>query len=479
MANNVRTERAKKTEDRMGEPLDFKMRVGEIMENSDPTYMGRLWVYIDEKGRDKKNEDNWKIVSYCSPFYGATNIEHNSTNDEFHETQQSYGMWMTPPDIGTLVLCCFADGSPDKGYVIGGIPEAYMNHMIPAIGYSHFWDPGTVNKSFLNKFKGKPLPVAEYNKKRGNVHSIKKRTFKPVHMPQFRMFLEQGLINDESRGITSSSAQRETPSSVFGISTPGRPLDQKGLVDPIKENMEKIKKTPDKIGNDKLKIWNRQGGHSFVMDDGDYEGFNQLVRIRTASGHQIVMHDTDDFIYIANAKGTAWVEIAGTNIDVFSTGSINMHTNKDFNFHADGDINMEAGGSINMKSIAQHVDTNTITTKTNNYDLKVEFDYNRTVVGTSILKYTGDRKIHIGKDTYNTNDVGVDYSSVGCPIRTSQPTGCTVPTDAIGGIPTLTAESIKDNADASTGLKWAPDGTLTTITKRVPQHEPWGGKDAL
>jgi len=37
----------------------------------------------------------------------------------------------------------------------------------------------------------------------------------------------QGLLKDDIRGITTSSARRETPSAVFGISTPG-PIDKEG-----------------------------------------------------------------------------------------------------------------------------------------------------------------------------------------------------------------------------------------------------------
>ena len=58
----------------------------------------------------------------------------------------------------------------------------------------------------------------------------------------------QGLTADETRGLTTSSARREVPSSVFGISTPG-PLD-KGAVS-------------GEFATSRL------GGTSIVMDDGD------------------------------------------------------------------------------------------------------------------------------------------------------------------------------------------------------------------
>ncbi len=47
---------------------------------------------------------------------------------------------------------------------------------------------------------------------------------KPIH-PLADILVRQGLSEDPIRGTTTSSARRETPSNVFGISTPG-PLDR-------------------------------------------------------------------------------------------------------------------------------------------------------------------------------------------------------------------------------------------------------------
>lgn len=36
---------------------------------------------------------------------------------------------------------------------------------------------------------------------------------------------------------------------------------------------------------------------------------NELFRIRTRTGHQILLHNSEDLVYIANANGTAWIEM--------------------------------------------------------------------------------------------------------------------------------------------------------------------------
>jgi hypothetical protein len=172
----------------------------------------------------------------------------------------------------------------------------------------------------------------------------------------------QGLLTDEIRGLTTTSARREAPSSVFGVSTPG-PLDKRG-------------NARGKGG----RYHSRLGGSSIVMDDGDDKFLrktsaatgpseyvnkttdiltpadetiphNELVRIRTRTGHQILLHNSEDLIYIGNSKGTTWVELtANGKIDVYAKDSISFHTETDFNFKADRDVNIEAGRNVNIKS---------------------------------------------------------------------------------------------------------------------------------
>ncbi len=53
-----------------------------------------------------------------------------------------------------------------------------------------------------------------------NTEKIKKA----IH-PIADRFLKQGLLEDDVRGVTTSSSRRMIPNSVFGISTPG-PFDR-------------------------------------------------------------------------------------------------------------------------------------------------------------------------------------------------------------------------------------------------------------
>jgi hypothetical protein len=109
--------------------------------------------------------------------------------------------------------------------------------------------------------------------------------------------------------------------------------------------------TDNSITSSDVNVIGRRGGHSLVMDDGNIEGKDNLVRVRTSGGHQITMSDDGNFLYIIHANGQAWLELGqeGT-LDVYATNSVNVRTQGTINLHADEDINMFAGKKINMKS---------------------------------------------------------------------------------------------------------------------------------
>jgi hypothetical protein len=259
-------------------------------------------------------------------------------------------MWFTPPDIGTKVLCFFVNGDPSLGYYVGCIPEVGLNHMLPAMGASPKSQYVTGNKAQATYFANSPqLPVTEINTDNKQIDQSPKffDQPKPVHSVQAAIYFQQGLDNDPERGPIGSNAQRESPSTVYGISTPGKPVYAGGQ-DP---NTIRKQLSAGGVRADDVKVIGRQGGHTLVMDDGDLDGKNALFRMRSAKGHQVMMNDSADFIYIAHANGQTWIELGveGT-VDVYSTNSVNVRTEGTINMHADKDINMYAGGNISMKS---------------------------------------------------------------------------------------------------------------------------------
>ena len=385
--------------------------LAKIVSHLDPQFQGGFEVtLIRNSGSEVADETQTYVVRYASPFYGTTAYEFMGKNNTFDDTQKSYGFWAPSPDVGVTGLVIFIEGNAAQGYWIACIPDKFANHMIPAIGGT------TVYETDQDYEQGEhPLPVAEHNRKANELDKALEidKIPRAVH-PIAETFKRQGLIRDEFRGTSTSTGRRDIPNLVFGMSSPG-PLDRNG-----KRSFTGVKQAQALIPVSRL------GGTVFVMDDGDDRYFrdkpaseeppiytkgdgdknipyNEHFRIRTRTGHQILLHNSEDLIYIGNARGTAWIEISSDGkIDIFAADSISMRTKADFNFYADRDINFEAGRNINIKASGEMY-TNVV----KDHILIVEGNRNTHIFENDSLKIDKDQKIIVSGNLDHT--VGSNY----------------------------------------------------------------------
>jgi predicted chitinase len=462
--------------------------LAEITNHLDSTYMGGLEVaLIKGLASSIRDQGETYVVRYLSPFAGNTSVRFEGNNDkDFNDVQKSYGFWAIPPDIGSTVMVIFIDGDPNQGYWFGCVHDVFQNHMTPGIAASK---QSAITDEQRRKYGTDLLPVAEFHKKSKGLQNPSPGKFtKPVH-PFADRLVEQGLLLDTVRGVTSSSARREVPSGVFGISTPG-PLDDGG-------RKGKIGYT----GNVQAPV-SRLGGTTFVMDDGDADGQNELVRLRTRTGHQILMHNTQDLIYIANSKGTSWIEMTSNGkIDIYAQDSISIHTETDFNFRADRDINLEAGRNLNIRA-GKNMETNVA-----GYQyLKVEQDQKIAVRGSKdeivgdIVKFSvgNNFNLSVAKNIRQTAGGDVDIGSDGA-IKLGANGNINLGSDSeiIGtgsaihwNGPAADGPESAEGADAPPDLpifslpnrsvesgwidsKFYKAEDIKSIMQRVPTHEPW------
>lgn len=451
-----------------GSVLSPGPHLARIVSHMDPTYMGCLEVeLLDAVGGYDSRSAQLYPVHYISPFTGATSEEYNSKVNDYNGTQKSYGMWMIPPDPGNIVVVIFINGDPTKGYWFGCIQPNDMNFQIPGYAATQYHVDG----------KKPRVPVAEYNKDALTVCAPDTTKNRKPASPLQDVLETQGILEDDIRGITTSSARRDLPSAVFGISTPG-PIDKKGPVG-------RVGKFESKVASAKV---SRLGGSSFVMDDGDdkwvrkkkpNEGppeyaskennesgldeipHNELIRLRTRTGHQILLHNSEDLIYITNARGTTWIELTSDGkIDIYAEDSVSVHTKQDLNFYANRDINFEAGRNFNIKV---------------KEEMQVETgkDYNL-LIGSNGKIMLGQSGSSPGAGNLETNAKGFIYETSGGANHTKA-----------GGQIVEEAPQIHMNGPSATTASKPkvlkthklPDekgGTLPeTIMRRVPTHEPY------
>lgn len=445
--------------------------LGTVVANLDTTYMGILQVKIERPTGGNTSAGQIVDVKYASPFFGSTGEEYTTETDDYENTQKSYGMWMAPPDTGTTVIVAFTNNDTKYGYWIACVPDLSMNFMVPGLAATKFIasDTKTVD--------GDRVPVAEYNKKYNSGTQPDPTKINKAQHPFAKVLELQGLLKDDIRGITTSSARRESPSAVFGISTPG-PSDKQANA-----KRGPVGKEGNRVNNFPV---SRMGGTTFVMDDGDdkflrkkpaSEGppeyasveqkekdgdvtipHNELFRIRTRTGHQILLHNSEDLIYIGNASGTSWIELTSNGkIDIYAKDSISVHTEEDINFTADRDINFEAKRSINMKAGKDfQLDVK------NDFNIVVTKDGKITTTGNLDVKSTGHNWFTAGKTTEIKS--GGNHIESAAEIHMNGPAA----SSAVAAKP-LPAFNVP-----------AKDGaTAQSIMLRVPQAEPWAHHENL
>lgn len=360
----------------------FGIYIAIVKNNVDEQNMGRLWVWVPEFKGDPEDETSWKCVNYCSPFAGATDpFKLGNNHKEFSDTQTAYGFWAVPPDINNEVVVGFPSGDLSKGVWLGNLFQKASNYSVPGIAY------GTT----YNKNDKEYYPSAEKNKKDTDGNE----NLRPKHRPLGEALIRQGLISDLERGAGTSSSHRERPSKVVGLLTPGQ--------------------------------------HQLVLDDGDINGGNKLIRIRTAGGAQILIDDTFGFMYFINRDGTAWIELNQEgHVDVYAAQGINLNAGGDFNIRAGGAVNIESAGDVNIKG------TNINTASSSN---------------TNVTSGSGT-KISSGGNT--------EIGSAGQHIETAQEIHMNGPSSTPATLPIVHQLVVNKIIRKS-------------VASRVPEHEPWKG----
>jgi hypothetical protein len=435
--------------------------IGIVKDNIDPTKSGIIQVELEGSTNaqsPEKSSGGWVKVRFLSTFFGSVKpTSGTSGTGSYKGNPSAYGQWQAPPDIGSKVLCIFANGDASRGFYIGCIPEPEMLQMVPAIGSS---DKITANEGEAKGYGGATrLPVTNINTNDGKTANSAEFNDqpRPVHSYSASVMNQQGIIRDPIRGPISSSASREPSSRVgWGISTPGRPIYEGGYDDTtLPKNLSGGK-------DQQLKVTARRGGHSIVMDDGDIVGRDQLIRIRTALGHQITMSDDGQTLVILHSNGQSYVELGkeGT-VDIFSTNSFNVRTQGDINFHADQHINLHANENLNIQAKNIHVNSDEVSKFRAGKDFKISTLANYTVKAASAaaINAGGEGSLVAGGPAF----------VVGSKVNLNSGSPGTSPEE----VPIITLVAQTDTLyDATAGFMASP-GKLMSIASRAPAHMPW------
>jgi len=437
--------------------LDPGPFLAKVKNNLDPTRSGRLQVWIPDLGAGQEEKvENWRTVSYASPFFGSTWQDDNQQNT-FQKVRHTYGFWMVPPDIDNFVLCTFVAGDPNRGFWFACVPNMIGHHMVPGMAGSPKVDTSKIDDPIVASVYPKSpndTVVAEFNENQdvdwANFVNLKK----PIHEEHVKVLIAQGLHEDYVRGIISSSSQREMPSAVFGVSTPGRPIKDPEVTPALLADIEQ-----GTLYAKDYAVRGRKGGHQFVMDDGNWQDKDRLIRLRTSGGHQILMNDSEHILYIGNSDGSAWIELTGPgHMNIYTTSSVNVRAQQDINLHADNDININAGNNLNISAGKAF---NLQAT-----DMNINAGQTLTMFGSTVGIGSS------GALNLNATGTGTFNGTTGLYL-----TGTQLTLNEGGAVGIRRPDEITPNKLPDTGQEgniWkSVDGALSTIVPIAPTHEPW------
>ena len=221
------------------------------------------------------------------------------------------------------------------------------------------------------------------------------------------------------------------------------------------------------------------GFHGFSMDD---RAENCRIRMRTTGGHQVIMDDTNERIYISTSTGENSIEMDEQgNIDIYTSGKISAHAEQDINFTTDRSFRVYAKSGIHLKSDAEvriqsEDDTSIISNGAmralssdnmylqtgENMHLKVSGDTSIdsqgiTNIKSKTLKFEGSSEVNIKSGGAVNVLAGGNANIQGSQVQLN------------GGTSAATAGEASEADPNNSFTAW--------FTNRIPDHEPWARAD--
>lgn len=288
---------------------------GQVVDTSDPDQMGRVRVWIP--ALDGENYDIAQLVwaDYAPMLAGFTVEYPHGAGEIKNDSHSAYGFWGVPK-VGATVYVFFLNGNPDNRVYFASSIRLHRNRSLPA--------GRNVDT------KGRIGPWGDAGDADGNLNPIQ-----PAYDNARAQFQDKlDAPEAQSRG----AYERQVAQPKF---------DKDGT-----EGYSPNAADPTYL-DPQTYCFVSPGGHSIIMQDDPR--FARL-RVKTGEGHQIILDDANERIYVSTARGASWFEMdLDGHVNVFGLDSMSFRSGKDINFFADNNINLEAGQGINLKANAADV----------------------------------------------------------------------------------------------------------------------------
>lgn len=311
---------------------------GLVMDTADPQQMGRLRVQCASLGDVQSGHiEDLPWATYCTPF-GGINYLAKGPDNMSPTSATAYGMWAIPKKGSIVTVFCF-DGDPTQR---GWFASVYNFQTTSSMPHGAVTTSGTGPSPSIREGTNLAIQPLVDNMTAAFVGN---------NVPGGVNFEYQTRGIDRNVSTVNSSVLGSNPSIItqsdndiakYGYKTGYQPNRITGS-SPTPAGVNASSQLDSQVYSIVT-----PGFHAISMDD---SVDNCHVRIRTTSGNQIILDDTNERIYINVAGGNAWLEIDKCgNIDVFAAGNLSYNASNDINFTAGGTFRASAAGGFHFNS---------------------------------------------------------------------------------------------------------------------------------
>lgn len=435
------------------------MTLGTVVDTNDPQQMGRVRAVCPAWGDTFSTPfEDIPWCMYASPFGGQVSAGTRGPGMQESSGGVAYGMWAIPK-IGAQVLVVCLDGDPQYRVYLGCIFDQQTPHTLPH-GRWMYDDHPALAKDAMDASPQGPFTSTE-------------GFIEPLNGNIKQAFGNQNEANYEWRtraaDYSASSVDVESLANTLSQVPDDKDVTHDDWVSTQGYGVNRIDPTGQSTLTDKnydshVYSITTPGFHSLSMDD---RMENSRIRLRTTSGHQVIMDDTNERIYIQTAKGNNWIELdQNGNIDIFTANKVNVRASKEINFTSDETIRMTAKNGIHMYSeadIRMHAKT----------DINVLSEQSIRVHALQGTYLQSDQEIHMKSGTSFYLAAAQElHARCGSDMKLSS--GGTFHNNASGNI-LETATMIHMNGPSASVADEAeqPNEEKAFLTNRVPTHEPF------
>jgi len=423
------------------------LTVGVVVDAGDPQQMGRLRVRCSAWGENPDmpiTDIPW--ATYVTPFGGsngggARGPEINPTNSNTGSV--AYGLWAIPK-VGANVLVACLDGDPMHRLWLGCIFSQYSPHTMPHgrfNGGENIQGPHSSSGTFIQPYYDN-LNIA------------------------FNDELDSKEFKTRAADFTVSAVRdRNLGKAETGLADDNEKGHRQGYEISRHESNYNTDYEEDNLDSQTYTL-STPGFHSISLDDRKQNG---RIRIRTTSGNQIILDDTNERIYVSTPEGANWIEMdRNGNIDIYSERRISIHSENDLNITSDETIRMYGKKGIHLQTDEElrFRAKKDIVTKTdgNTYEYAKKKIYKESVEDEMHIKTKKDIFIQSQGNVQVTGDKNVAVTASGGSMDLKSSGGMTASASVIhfNGPPATPAVKpvMEEPNDAN-------------LPNREPKHEPW------